>query len=304
MLSAAILSGFFISPSVSVSTTDFVWSKGSGPTENYSPNVLSELEYSDLKAQGYGLDIGYMYRIKTGLYLYSEISRSDLDIKGGEVRDSDWAGNNKTDEFSRSTSKVKDEGISSMTYELGIQTRIFGSPDHYITFLIGEDSTDINLVMTDGVQDIWNPELIGLEPSEFGPGDAIVGLNSTYDAEFSSNFFGLKTEHVFSWGTISLTAKKYDIKYEAKANWNLREEFAHPVSFRHESDGNGMDIEVGYSYLLSDNWDLFIEFSHRKWDIDSGYDQIFFGDGQSVMLRFNGAELNSESYTIGTKYYF
>lgn len=303
MLKAALLSGFFISPNYSVNHADFLWNIGSGPTENYSPNVLSELEYSDLEFQGAGIDIGYSKKLTSGIGFYSEIKYSDSDLKSGTVRDSDWAGDNRTDEFSRSTSDANDDGLKNLSIALGMKFRIFDHKDHYITFLVGKDETKLDLVSTNGVQNIWRPELIGAAPSDFGPGDELVGLNSSYDVEFDSYWLGFKTDHFFSWGIISLRYQNFDIDYDAKANWNLRDDFAHPVSFTHKSDGRGHDIELGYTYVISKHWDIYSNFRYRKWEIDAGYDQTFFADGQSAILRFNEAELESKSLTVGFRYY-
>ncbi len=181
--------------------------------------------------------------------------------------------------------------------------RMFDLENHYVTFLIGKDNSEINLVMTGGMQDIWRPELIGMASTDFGAGDEIVGLNSTYDADFDSISLGFQTDHFFSWGIISLRYQHFDIDYEAKANWNLRQDFSHPVSFIHESEGNGFDIELGYTYVLSKHWDMFSKYHYRRWSIGSGYDHTFFSNGQSSIIRFNEAEWDSESYSFGIRYY-
>lgn len=80
MLSTALLTGFFISPNYSINNSDFSWNIGAGPTENYSPNILSELDYSDLEAAGGGIDIGYSRKLTSNIAFYSEIKYSDIDV--------------------------------------------------------------------------------------------------------------------------------------------------------------------------------------------------------------------------------
>jgi len=299
-----MLLGFYVAPAIVVDQSDFVWNIGAGPTEIYSPNVLSELDYHDLKSIGYGLEFGYSGTLSRGWSFISMLNYRSTQFESGEVRDSDWIGDNKTSEFSRSKSRIEDDGIESYSIGLGLRTHLFGARKHYFSTMIGIDHSEVNLVATDGVQQIWRPELIGLDPSDFGPGDPIPGLKATYDAEYTSYWVGLGTQHIFQFGVLAFNIRYYQLDYDAVADWNLRAEFAHPVSFRHSTDGHGFDYEFEYSYVINQNWDYFFGVTLRNWDLKGGYDQTYFADGQSSIIRLNGVEWKSTSITTGVKFYF
>lgn len=77
------------------------------------------------------------------------------------------------------------------------------------------------------------------------------GLNSTYDAKREGVWLGFDLVWEISEGLdFSGTFEYYWADYEGEADWNLRDDFAHPVSFRHDADGTGTVISICLKYFF------------------------------------------------------
>lgn len=294
MFTGIFIDSFVVSPYLEQSRTEFVFDVASGPSPMYSPNILSELTYTGIKSQGYGLQLAGLRKVSSDLAFYYELAHTDTGIKSGNVQDSDYSGDNRTGEFSRSYASVEDNGTNSTSYLLGAKTRWFGTHGHYITVFLGHDLTDMNLTATNGIQAI---------PYE-ASGVVLTGLNTEYNAKFSSQFYGFGTEHVFKWGTIGLL---YDIRisdYRAKGNWNLRDDLAHPTSFADSGSGKGKRLKLDYSYPLDQSWDVFLNWLKVENEVHNGFNQVFLATGESSVTTLNNVSLESTAYQFGVRYIF
>ncbi|MCG7952648.1 MAG: hypothetical protein N0E56_15730 [Candidatus Thiodiazotropha endolucinida] len=292
MFTGLFLDSFTITPYLEQSKSEVVWSIPAGPSSFYSPNILSELTYKDVKARGLGLNLAYLNKVSDHWALYLEGDYSDTSIKSGSSQDSDYLGDNRTEEFSRSYADVDDDSSVRTSFTIGMKTRWFDSKGHYFTFLFGHQKHQLNMTTSNGVQYI---------PEE-SRGSPMTGLNSTFNSEFSSWYSGVATEHVFKWGTIGIRYERHDVEYDSEADWNLREDLAHPTSFIQSGEGKGTLLTLGYSYQVNLNWDLFFNYTRRDYDIKEGYDQTFASDGSSYVTTLNGLQYDSEQYQIGFRY--
>ncbi len=294
MFTGLFIDAFVLSPYIELSKSELVWSIAAGPSAAYTPNILSELTYSELKSEGFGLQFSYLKKLNDNWAFYIEGDYSDSSITSGESQDSDYQSDNRGDEFSRSYAEIKDDLIKKEMFSVGIKTRWFDKQGHYLTFLFGHQQHNVDITVTNGVQAI---------PVEMN-GTPLVGLNSTYDSEFSSWYYGLSTEHVFKWGTIGLRYEIHDIDFIAQADWNLRPDFQHPKSFEHTGKGDGNTLVLGYTYTFNLSWDAYFNVIHREYEINDGYDQTFFSDGGSYITTLNKLEYKIESYQLGFRYIF
>jgi hypothetical protein len=210
-----------INTQLEMSDSELVWDIASSASAATTPNVLSELSFRDIRSLGYVINLGYMNRFDNNIAFVLEAEYADSRIQSGRAQDSDYASDNRTDEFSRSFSDIESDSINYFSLATGIKTRWLNTKGHYLSFLIGYKKHNVDITMTNGVVEI----------PEADAGSLIPGLNSTYNSEFRSIFAGLSTEHVFSWGTIGFRYDLYYTDLKAEADWNLRTDFAHPVSF-------------------------------------------------------------------------
>jgi hypothetical protein len=269
-----------------------------GNLQGTHPNIQSELTWSDLKI--FQIKIANRTVIKDHLYLRGYLDYGK--IISGENRDSDYNGDDRTIEFSRSLNRS--DGNHVLDGSVGIGPRFsFSGSTLTLCPLIGYALSEQDLNMVDGNQALTWP---GGPP--LGP---IAGLNSRYEAYWKGPWIGvdLLLSAPFENGPfkkidVIVTGEYHWVDYDADANWNLRSDFAHPVSFSHEADGNGIVASV----------DLFFEINrHLGWQVgmdvtemttDAGVDRTYFSDGRTSDTRLNEVRWRSFTVETGISYQF
>lgn len=248
-------------------------------------NIRSELKWENLKIS--------QLTAAARLNFYSGWSlRGALDygsINSGSNQDSDYNGNDRTLEFSRSNNKgggrVRDGSIS-----LGRTLRPLAEIEDIsftLTPLVGLSLHDQYLTMTDGFQTI---------PDQ----GTYAGLESSYDARWQGPWVGIETQ-LESGGEWLLTAigEYHKADYSAQANWNLRPEFSHPVSFAHSAKGEGYLLALGATYIASKNRRVNFFVTSQRWSTGPGIDQTFFSDGSVGYYQLNSVNWNSTAANFG-----
>lgn len=259
-----------------------------------TPNVLSELTWNDLSVLA--VDARLRRLIGNHLDLRGDFAYGIL-FDGGN-RDSDYLGDNRTLEFSRSRNSA-DEGSlfkasAAVGYGIDLGQVSGDGPWARLTPLLGYAVHQQNLVITDGYQEISN--LPGFTPP-IGP---FAGLDSRYESAWKGPWAGLDLEFAGLRGLrLNASLEYHWARYEGIGNWNLREDFAHPVSFRHTADGHGLvaglDLSMESSGGLS--WSLALDF--ERWRTDPGDDTTFFADDSSAHTRLN--RVNWKSWGLGLR---
>jgi hypothetical protein len=276
-----------------------------GNSYGTNSNILSELTWEDLeiyqvRASG-KMVIGnepVPYTYIRGMFGYGW-------IVDGENQDSDYAGDNRTLEFSRSDNDSDDGDVLDASVGAGFQFRVM-SEKLAITPLAGYSYHEQNLTMADGYQTVSRPEIsvpfCGKEPPSVGP---IEGLDSTYEAQWYGPWLGVDLEFNPTTKFSFFGSFEYHWSdYRAEAYWNLREDFDPSKSFEHEADGYGIVLFFGSSYAFADRWSIDLNLDYQNWKAEDGIDRVFYADGDVSATRLN--EVNWESYgaVLGMTYRF
>jgi len=257
-----------------------------GNINGSNPNILSELTWDDVES----------YQVKLqGSFVWPNIVafRGSADyawIFDGDNQDSDYQGDNRTLEFSRSNNSTNDGYLWDASLAIGYPLRFGQTVIATLTPLVGYSYHQQNLEISDGNQAI--PDL--------GP---FPGLNSSYDAEWKGPWIGFdllfKAKQIMTFAHRFETYFSYEYhwaNYHAEADWNLRDDFAHPKSFEHDADGSGWKVDTGLNFLLHQNWALNFNYEYQNWSTDSGTDKVFFSDGSTATTKLN--EVNWTSYAL------
>lgn len=261
-----------------------------GTIAGTSPNVLSELTWKDLEINEVSAKAKIVMvnnKVPFGGMVKGSIHYGE--IQSGENQDSDYLTDNRTNEFSRSNNRSDWGEVWDSKVGGGL---VFMSKNKIFSMapLIGYSFHLQNLKIHDGYQTIYVPD-----PLLEGP---ISGLNSSYDGEWQTGFVGLDLEFKPSanfevYGGVELHAGQY----EAEANWNLRGDLRHPVSFTHQSDeATGVVTNVGLRVGLK-NILLNAEMRYRKFQAEDGTAKTYKDDGTIPATRLN--EVNWESISVG-----
>lgn len=265
-----------------------------GNKNGSNPNILSELKWDDIE----------IYQVKLqNRILWPKIVylRAALDygwIFDGKNQDSDYLGDNRSFEFSRSNNSADDGDVMDASVAVGYPFRFRFSQNELFSIipLVGYSYHEQNLTITNGYQTVATP---GLTPG-IGP---ISGLDSSYDTEWKGPWIGVdlnfKSKNIKTMADRIETYGSFEYHwadYDAEANWNLREDLAHPTSFKHDADGNGVVIAIGFNIVLSSHWMLNLNYDYQTWSTDDGTDRIFSSSGSTADTRLN--EVNWDSHTL------
>jgi Protochlamydia outer membrane protein len=262
-----------------------------------SPNILSELKWEDLESTVLSVD----FRWSDDSMAYIRGSMRIGWIWAGENQDSDYLGNNRTMEFSRSNNDAEGGGQLDASAGLGYRFSIplvwDGGKIHLMP-LAGYSYNSLDLEMTHGRQTL----------SGYGY-SATLGtfddLDSRYTAQWRGPWLGVDGEFEMNASNKLFASFEYHwAEYEGEGDWNLRSDFNHPVSFIQKTDGDGMVFSFGYQYQPSSSWLWRLFVDYQKWDSDPGEDITYFSDGTTGQIGFNGVEWDAYSINFGVGYSF
>ena len=258
----------------------FTWNVASDLAGLASPNVLSELRWRGLRAWALHGSLRAMWRrwLLAGEAEYGHIG-------AGRAEDSDYARNNKALEWSRSVSDAGAGWLADAALGIG---RVFSLGGGWtLTPWLGHMWHRQSLRMRRGVQVIARRVSLGgtiTNPPPLGP---FPGLDSTYDAEWWGPWWGAEMAwHHGSW-VFALNARWMRGDYRAWADWNLRQDLAHPVSFRHRASAHGQVWRIRIARRIRwGEWAFIV--SERRFLAGPGVDQSYDVQGRpSVAVRLN-----------------
>lgn len=258
-----------------------------------TPNVLSELQWKNLDivefAVGSHLTLPSRWVID-GRFAYGT-------IVDGQNQDSDYNGNNRTQEFSRSNNLADDGNTLDASLALGYRLPVIPSrkapPYWSITPKAGFSYHAQNLKMRRGVQTI---------PATGN----FAGLNSGYDASWYGPWGGLSSEiniaeRVFLTGSFEY----HYAYYQGVGHWNLRTDFQHPNSFEHKAEGTGIIASLGGRVKLMRDLSLRFSVDYKNWKANQkGVDTTHFSNGTDGETKLNEVNWESLGTNIGLNYAF
>lgn len=252
-----------ISVSTSRQREDFHWSIA-GNSNGQNPNVLSELKWKNVSGQEYSTNIQWnMWR---RFSLFASYAREN--IKSGSVNDMDYNGDNRTDPIY--TGNFSDNKGYTDSWLAGVGFVIFNNNLFSLVPYLGYGNSSQYLYLVD-------------QTGQF------PGLNSSYEAHWNGPFIKLRSS-VKVWHSLKLAADiTYNqVNYNAQGDWNLINEFQHPVSYRHVAQGYGLSANARLIYNITGNIAAHVGYSYFNWETGNGNDQLYLSSGAIDKTRFNG----------------
>lgn len=270
-----------------------------GDINGYDPDVLSELTWEELES--YQVSARGKVVMANPRFPFGGMARGGFsygDLYSGTNQDSDYNGDGRTREFSRSNNQADNGEVWDASLGGGVvfanRSRTFS-----VAPLVGFSFHEQNLTIHDGYQTINDPANTpplppGVAVPPVGP---IAGLNSTYESEWRSGWVGVDVDYIPApFFDIHGTVEFHSGKYEAEADWNLRSDLQHPRSFRHTADdATGFVTSVG---MRAGTGRVFftVDFHYQKWRAEDGLDRTYFSDGTIGVTKLN--EVNWEASSI------
>ena len=248
-------------------------------------NILSELTWRDI--QSIQLAFALERRFRKNYRLKGSMAFGG--IFQGKNQDSDYLGNDRTLEFSRSNNSSDDGDLWDLSFGLGYDFFLAADKFHLTPFA-GLSMHVQNLTITEGFQTI-------------PPDGPFPGLKSSYDTLWWGPWLGLEAGYSTRGKRLPLGGQElvlggeyHLVEYDAEGNWNLRPDRQQPKSFEHEADGRGIVLYGRYNYFFDSRWSLDILGIYKRFETDPGIDRNFFVSFPTVELRLN--EVNWESWAL------
>jgi len=276
--------------------SQFDWSIAADMSGEKNPNTLSELEYDALELQVLETRFSTTYPLNPDIDFTFNLGLSSGHIDSGQVIDSDYSGNNKTNPRSISYSDPNGSSIEYQDISFEISNTL--SQKTKVGLLLGFSKQTQTFVKRNGLQ-VFSAR----NSSAPEVGTTLTNLNSSYQAEWDSQFLGFKLKQAIGKHALSLNFNYHFSDYYASANWNLRKTFQHPKSFEHLANGTGLSSEINYMIPLFDHWHLNLSAYHEKWQTEEGVDRVFLIDGSTPTTKLNQAQWESFGYGLGLNYY-
>lgn len=246
-----------------ISTSRFGWSVA-GDINGENPNILSEIKFNDIIRMGMEIESKLEVLPVVGV----NISVGRYYTLHGNGTDIDYAADNRTQETYRLGFLSKKGKMA--VYRLGVLFPVFR---HEIT------------TVSVGLSSIF------CEQSFFLNSNKISDLNSVYSPQkigygfIVSTFVNLSKDY-----SISINVESRRIHYNATANWNLVEEFEHPISFRHKSTGFDIKTNLDISKSIAQWSELFVYIDHMFDKTGIGVDVLHQKGGIKTLTQFNGSK--------------
>lgn len=243
---------------------------------NDIPNVLSELEWNDLRIN----QVTFAASATTCNHFYFRGYADYGRIFHGKNRDSDYAKSDRQDEFSRTLAEAGRGEVFDLSAGIGYQwswccDRFRLSP------LVGLSWQEQHLRMYHGVQVIPVKEKID-------------NLHSSYKTRWWGPWLGTDCIAQVSCNLTFFASFEYHwAPYQGKGHWNLREDFFN--EFKHSSNGRGWVSQGGVNYHVCGNWSLTLLASYQDWSAKNGTHTIRAMNEEFEVVKFK-ARLNDVNW--------
>ncbi len=218
---------------------------------NDTPNVLSELEWNDLRIN----QVTFATSLTTCNRLYFRGYADYGRIFHGKNRDSDYLKSDRQEEFSRALTEAGRGEVFDLSAGIGYQwswccDRLRLAP------IVGLSWQEQHLRMYHG-------ELVIPVMEE------IEDLHSSYKTRWWGPWIGVDLVGQVSCNISLFASFEYHwAPYQGKGHWNLRDDLFN--EFKHSSNGRGWVTQGGANYNICGNWSLSLLASYQNWCAKNG----------------------------------
>lgn len=241
---------------------NFDWSiAGNSLGEN--PNIYSELKWKQIA--GPSLD-GYIHWNVCGSFTLTTSYRISF-ITTGNVSDFDYLGDNRTENVYKGCFHGGKGNLQGYNIKAGYQ--IACSQVFELRPAVGYVVNWQRLHISDATKDVQSTYFTNWR-----------GFSITLSAVFRLSD---KMEIIDDFSVQQL-------KFRAKANWNLVNTFQHPLSFEDFANGAGLSNEFKFTYLVKPIISLHIAANYYYQRTAKGIDRLYLANGATAMTQFNGAK--------------
>lgn len=262
---------FELSAGPAMDVNDFRWSIA-GNLQGHSPNVLSELKFNAITSIGGFIKATY----RPVKWLYVNTSYQKNGTVSGAVTDTDYGLDNR----------------SGITYH-----EEFTSDKGFME--------DLSAGLTSAVPVAKNVVLKGgagyrqSSQKYFLLDERDARLQTTYRARWLGPTVLIGAAYTRRRFGLNLAVTGQIVSYKGKANWNLRSEFKHPVSFIQEANGYAIEPKLELTYRLNKVLSIWLNGTMGSMRTGEGIDIAYLSNDTEPVTKFNGAVRNYRAARLG-----
>ncbi len=292
-----------ISLGAGIRNNNFDFNIASDITGNSTPNVASELQWEDIRIFEGTANIRHIQPVEIpylrGAVHIEGTAKAGM-VTSGDVQDSDFLGDDRTQEFSRSNNAADDGYSLGLSAAIGYRfdvtpesmRRSSGQSYLSLTPLAGYGWDRQVYTMMDGYQTI---------PHQ----GAFAGLDSEYQADWFGPFLGLEAEWQKSRHLLRVRGEYHDLEFEGEGIWNLRPDFRQDPSFAQEGDGDGYRLDAEYAYAINPNYVLTVNGAYQQRNVEDGITHFYLSNNaQAAPQKLNEANDKSSEVRLGVRYHW
>lgn len=247
--------------------------------QNNFPNIISELQWKDLKIAQVGGNATWVSCRNYAIKLEADYGQ----IYHGHVYDADYDSNSRQDLYSLS----RNEAGKGYVYDLSAAAgyRVLSTCKRFTgTFLAGYSRHSQYLHLYEGRQ-------------LFPTAEPIPGLNSKYTTQWYGPWIGFDFEArvercAFLFGGIEY----HQFAYRGHGRWNLRPDIGR---FQHNAYGMGYNGTLGGKWEIWSNWAIGVVGTYRNFHTRKGHENSIINTivgPRRMRVQFNKAKWRS--YTV------
>lgn len=247
-----------------------------GNLQGESPNIYSELIWKHVNGLLCATDV--RWKVWRSLEVYAHFSMAS--ISGGKVTDTDYHGDNRT-------------GVAYYGYfDAGRGNVLSGELRVGYRLSLGAGIT-----LTPAIGYGADRQLLYILPYA---GNAPSTLNSSYDALWKGFTGSLSAVFPLNrrWEA-DPSISYHQVALTGTADWNLIDNFQHPVSFRDHANGFGVVPDLAIVYRLHSHWSVFVHGSYGYWRTGAGVDELYMSSGTTSLTQYNGCHRSGGDAGLG-----
>lgn len=242
---------------------DFRWSIA-GNLQGQAPNIYSELKWKNVQGPGIGANLNV--NLWKNFLIISDFGKTY--ISSGTATDADYGEDNR--QAPAYQASLKSNKGNNIFWSAGIGYRFFKDRKITLSPSFGFSRAKQQLFLLDYEGSINDRT-----------------LKSTYNTMWNGPFLGLAAESRILGTCLTANLNYCQESYSAKADWNLIDAFAHPVSFTHIAKGYMLKSGITISRPINKNLLVFIKGAISYSATGAGTDELYLADGGNDFTRLN-----------------
>lgn len=263
-------------------------------------NILSELSWKDLRM----VQLGGRVRVLSQGNLYLRGNGDYAWILHGINQDSDYLGDNRTMERSRSVNDASKGETYDVSAALGLE--LIRHPSFSFAPVVGYAYSQQHLHMFDGKQ------MICLNHPE-KEGEQIEGLDSTYHNRWKGPFVGVDVRITMGNWKLSAEWERHWTRFIGKGNWNLRRDLYNEFFDRANGHGTRTNVRLSYQIFQGislgcgvDYWDFHAQDGKSEVQLPVTYHNVYGDPYKTVWewCEFGFNEVNWHSIRVNANLSF